>query len=335
MLTEDRKKRIIDELMRDGMNESSAVKTADNFDSWLDDWTSGNIMISPKQYAEYWLDTVFFPAGYGTTVFARQGMGKTNLAVLLVEASLIFHPKWVFLHTLPFVSEVYNIESMKDRLIEIRTASSMMRHIINTIRAGNIPVLCLDEWDSVFNATNVNSKQGKSWKSFVWRQRHFSVRGPLMIYHNLNSIPKEIRNGNVSGELLWIKGWEKERYISSPNIQQFMKIKKAKIPYLTHGNVGFEIDMDFSDILNKVSGSQEEVLDQIEGRLSTRINREDEDRKRREVIKELKLKCKQKGMELRKEGLTNSQIADELLALFPEATFVNPIWVKSNVPRGA
>jgi hypothetical protein len=29
----------------------------------------------------------------------------------------------------------------------------------------------------------------------------------------------------VAGELLWIRGWERERYISSPDIQQFMKIK--------------------------------------------------------------------------------------------------------------
>jgi hypothetical protein len=341
MLAQEAAEGIVKELIMDGTSENNARKMVERFEVWLENFEDGKIKIVPSEYARRFIDDIYFPAGFGTTVFAQQGMGKTNLAVFLIESALVFHPKWVFLHTVPFVREVYNISLLKDRLIEIRSASAMMRNIINVIRSGNIPVLCLDEWDSVYNAVNVNSKQGKSWSSFVWRQRHFSVRGPLMIYHALNSVPKAIRNGMTAGQILWIKGVDRQRYISGPRIKAYdsmnspgihMKIPKATVPYLTHGNVGFEIDLDFSDILNKVSGSQEEVLDQIEERLSFNIGREDEEKRRREEIKMLKEQVKKKGRELLKEGLKSGpELADELRSLFPEAEFINSAWVRNNI----
>ncbi|MDA8056197.1 MAG: hypothetical protein M0Z77_11215 [Thermoplasmatales archaeon] len=39
-----------------------------------------------------------------------------------------------------------------------------------------------------------------------------------------------------------------------------------------------------------------------------------------------------KGIELRKERLSNPQVADELRSLFPEADFITPDWVKRNIP---
>jgi len=43
-----------------------------------------------------------------------------------------------------------------------------------------------------------------------------------------------------------------------------MRIRKSNIPYLSHGSIGFEIDLDFAWLLNRVSGSQEEVVEHIE-----------------------------------------------------------------------
>lgn len=322
------------QLQADGVGEGKARKWATEFREWYLSFRKGELKLAPREYAEFWIDTIFFPAGYGTTVFAKPGEGKTNLVSYLIQSALVLRPRWIFLHTVPFPDVIK--KHLDDRLIEITTARQMMREIIDVIRKGNIPVLCLDEWDSVYNAVNVNSRQGKSWSSFVWRQRHFSVRGPLMIYHAVNSIPKAIRNRTMAGELLWIEGWKNERYVSNPDLTQYMMIPRASIPYLSKGNTGFEIDLDFSILLNKVSGSQEEVLDQIEEELEKSRGFEDEREAFKQKKKEMKQQIIAKGLELRNESLTNPQIADELRSLFPEADFITPEWVRRNVPsKGA
>ena len=268
-ITDEEIEEIVRELVADGMTNRKAREWAKAFRDWYNDFRNGEMNIEPRSYAEYWINTISFPAGYGTTVFARQGMGKTNLATFLMQTGLILHKNWIFLVNIPFPRPV--ISRLSDRVIQIRTTEEMMRNIIRILKNGLIPVLILDEFDSVFSSTMMSSKQGRSWQSFVWRQRHFSVRGPLMLYHDVMSIPPPVRNKQIGGELLWIKGWQEERYISNPDLPHYMKIRKAKIPFLSHGSIGFQIDLDFSDILNRVSGNQEEVTEQIEGILDERI----------------------------------------------------------------
>ncbi|MCL6002559.1 MAG: hypothetical protein M0Z77_08460 [Thermoplasmatales archaeon] len=261
---------IVRELIADGMTERRAEEWSKTFKEWYADFRQGILKLDPLSYAEYWINETFFPAGYGTTVFARQGMGKTNLATFLMETGLILHKNWIFLVNIPFPKPI--VSRLGDRVIQIRTAEEMMRNIILVLKRGLIPVLILDEFDSVFSSTMMSSRQGRSWQSFVWRQRHFSVRGPLMLYHDVKSIPPPVRNKQIGGEILWIKGWQDERYISNPDLPHYMQIRKTKIPFLSHGSIGFQIDLDFSDILNRVSGNQEEVIEQIEGILNERTS---------------------------------------------------------------
>jgi multidrug efflux pump subunit AcrB len=155
-----------------------------------------------------------------------------------------------------------------------------------------------------------------------------------MIYHAVNSIPKAIRNRTMAGELLWIEGWRNERYVSNPDLPQYMKIPRSSIPYLSKGNTGFEIDLDFSVLLNKVSGSQEEVLDQVEEELEKNRGFEDEREALKKRKKELRKQVIEKGIELRRESLTSAQVADELRAMFSDADFITPRWVKENIPSG-
>ena len=269
-ITDEQIKEISNELAIDGLPAKKAEEWAMSFKDWYSSFRNGSIQLSPRQYAEYWLDTVFFPAGYGTTVFARQGMGKTNLAVYLMETGLILHPKWTFLVNVPFPKPIVSL--LSDRVIQIKGTREMMRQIIAALRNDRVPVLILDEFDSVFSSSMMSSKQGRSWQSFVWRQRHFSVRGPLMLYHDVMSIPPPVRNKQIGGELLWIKAWESERYVSNPDLIHYTRVWKSKIPFLSHGSIGFEIDLDFSDILNRVSGNQEEVIAQIESILDEEEN---------------------------------------------------------------
>ena len=269
-ITDEEIEEIVRELIADGMTQRRARDWANAFRVWYSDFRQGILKFEPVSYAEYWINEIFFPAGYGTTVFGRQGLGKTNLATFLMQTGLILHKNWIFLVNIPFPKPV--ISRLSDRVIQVRTSEEMMRNIIQILKRGLIPVLILDEFDSVFSSTMMSSKQGRSWQSFVWRQRHFSVRGPLMLYHDVKSIPPPVRNKQIGGEILWIKGWEDERYVSNPDLPHYMKIRKTKIPFLSHGSIGFQIDLDFSDILNRVSGSQEEVIEQIEGILNERTS---------------------------------------------------------------
>jgi hypothetical protein len=330
-LTTEEKGSIIGELVADGTPRKKAERWTDIFAEWLDSFNKKEIVLEPRSYAEYWINTIFFPAGYGTTVFARQGMGKTNLASFLMQTGVVLHPNWVFLHTIPFPEVVK--EKMKDRFIEVRNAREMMLRIIELIRGDKVPVLCLDEFDSVFSSRSFNSRQAKSWLAFTWRQRHFSVRGPLMLYHDVKTIPPPIRNKELGGEILWIKGWEDERYISNPDLRYYFRIGRAKIPYLSHGNIGFEIDLDFNSLLNRVSGSQEEAIDQIEEKLLREEPEEEAPEMSRQKKKEMKMKIISKGRKLRREGLGNRQIADELQSLFPDSPYaLTPEWVRKNIP---
>ncbi|MEM3907880.1 MAG: hypothetical protein QXZ17_13650, partial [Nitrososphaerota archaeon] len=98
MITEDQKESIISDLISDGMKKGAAEKWADDFDEWFTAFKTGGLDVAPKEYAQYWIDEVMFPAGYGTTVFARQGMGKTNLLVYMMQSAMVLHSNWVFLH---------------------------------------------------------------------------------------------------------------------------------------------------------------------------------------------------------------------------------------------
>ena len=329
-LAQSEKESIIAELLADGTPKGKSVKWIDLFSDWLDSYRKGEISLEPRSYAEYWINTILFPAGYGTTVFARQGMGKTNLGVFSMQTGILLHPNWVFLHTIPFPEVVK--EKMGDKFIEVRSAREMMLKIIEVIREGKIPAFVPDEFDSVFSSRSFSSRPAKSWLAFTWRQRHFSLRGPLMLYHDVKTIPPPIRNKELGGEILWIKGWEEERYISNPDLKYYMKIGWTKIPYLSHGNTGFEIDIDFAKLLNKVSGSQEEVMDQIEERLLSDEQEDEKPEVTRQKKKEAKLKIFETGKRLRAEGMNNRQIAEELQSLFPDSPFViTPEWVRRNI----
>ena len=332
-LTQSEKESIIAELLADGTPKGKSMKWVDLFSDWLDAYRNGEINLEPRSYAEYWINTILFPAGYGTTVFARQGMGKTNLGVFAMQTGILLHPNWVFLHTIPFPEVVK--EKMTDRFIEVRSAREMMLRIIEIIRAGMIPAFVPDEFDSVFSSRSLSSRPAKSWLAFTWRQRHFSLRGPLMLYHDVKTIPPPIRNKELGGEILWIKGWEEERYLSNPDLKYYMKIGWTKIPYLSHGNTGFEIDLDFAKLLNKVSGSQEKVMEQIEEKLMEEEPEEKEPTISRQEKKDMKLNIIDKGNRLKSEGLTRRQISDELKSLFPDAKnfgiVITPDWVKRNI----
>ena len=329
-LTQSEKESIIAELLADGTPKGKSVKWVDLFSDWLESYRKGEISLEPRSYAEYWINTILFPAGYGTTVFARQGMGKTNLGVFSMQTGTVLHPNWVFLHTIPF-PEVLK-EKMGDKFVEVRSAREMMLKVIESVREGKVPAFVADEFDSVFSSRSFSSRPAKSWLAFTWRQRHFSLRGPLMLYHDVKTIPPPIRNKELGGEILWIKGWEEERYLSNPDLKYYMRIGWSRIPYLSHGNTGFEIDVDFAKLLNKVSGSQEEVMDQIEEKLMREEPDEVGPEITREKKKETKLKMIEKGKQLRTEGLNNRQIAEELQSLFPDSPFtITPEWVRRNV----
>ena len=332
-LTPSEKESIIAELLADGTPKGKSVRWVDLFSDWLDSYQKGEISLEPRSYAEYWINTILFPAGYGTTVFGRQGMGKTNLGVFSMQAGILLHPNWVFLHTIPFPEVVK--EKMRDKFIEVRSARQMMLKIIEIIRGGKIPAFVPDEFDSVFSSRSFSSRSAKSWLAFTWRQRHFSLRGPLMLYHDVKTIPPPIRNKELGGEILWIKGWEEERYISNPDLKYYMKIGWTRIPYLSHGNTGFEIDVDFAKLLNRVSGSQEEVMDQIEEKLMEEEPEEQDPEVSRQEKREMKLSIIERGNQRKSEGLTRRQISDELKSLFPDAKnfgiVITPDWVKRNI----
>lgn len=222
----------------------------------------GKIEIEDRTNAEYWVNEVFLPAGYGIPLFGRPGWGKTNLASWIIETALVLHKDWVFFCNIPFSHEI-------PRVIKVKSMSGLLKGIARTVLEDKRPAIVLDEFDSILNSRTESSPSGRALFSFFWQQRHLGVRGPIFIYHNWMSIPKTFRLGELTPYVVWIHHTEDGRAFAGDQGLEFdVQIPKTDLAYYHHGLAsGLIVDVSVSRLFATLSGTQNEVAQQILDRI--------------------------------------------------------------------
>ena len=222
----------------------------------------GKIEIEDRTNAEYWVNEVFLPAGYGIPLFGRPGWGKTNLSSWIIETALILHKDWVFFCNIPFSHDI-------PRVIKVKSMSELLKGIARTVLEDKRPAIVLDEFDSILNSRTESSPSGRALFSFFWQQRHLGVRGPIFIYHNWMSIPKTFRLGELTPYVVWIHHTEDGRAFAGDQDLEFdVQIPKTDLAYYHHGLAsGLIVDVSVSRLFATLSGTQNEVAQQILDRI--------------------------------------------------------------------
>jgi hypothetical protein len=242
----------------DDTKPKRARETAELSLRFINALEEGKVEIENKTNAEYWVNEVFLPAGYGIPLFGRPGWGKTNLSSWIIETALVLHKDWVFFCNIPFSHEI-------PRVVKVKSMSELLKGIARSVLEGKRPAIVLDEFDSILNSRTESSPSGRALFSFFWQQRHLGVRGPIFIYHNWMSIPKTFRLGELTPYVVWIQHTGDGRaFAGDQNLEFDVQIPKTDLAYYHHGLAsGLIVDVNVSRLFATLSGTQNEVAQQI------------------------------------------------------------------------
>ncbi len=271
-----------------GIRKEVALRKAEEYLHFMKALNDGRMSLAGRPDPKYWLDTMFFYKGRGTIVFASQGQGKTNLCAYLITRALVLHPDWVILTNVPFFwdFEEFGVTDLRPgRVVSVSTMSQMLTEMANIILRGQIPVIVLDELDQVLTSYNYRKKSMDDWMHFIFVERHFKVRGPLMIYHEFKHIPNYLRSGDLLNERLFLTIHDGKRYILSRKTKPYkLVVTESVIPYSTHGLKGFNIDVNMGELEETLNaGTSEGLARQILQYLNEFEKDKEISRKRREA----------------------------------------------------
>ena len=247
-----------------GISRPSAEARAAEYLNFIKALDEGRMRLKDPENGKYWIDRMFLWKGRGTIVFAPQGQGKTNLCAYLIGRALILHPDWVVLTNIPFFwdFEEFGVQDLRpQRVVSVSTMSGMLKEMARIILNGQIPVIILDELDQVLTSYNYRKRSMDDWMHFIFIERHFKVRGPLMIYHEFKHIPNYLRAGDLLNERLFLTIHGGKRYILSRKTRPYkLVVTEATIPYSTHGLRGFNIDVDMGKLEEQLNAGTTEGL---------------------------------------------------------------------------
>lgn len=207
----------------------------------------------------YWIDTNFLFTGRPTVVWAPTGVGKTHLASYVATRAIDLHPDWDILSNVPWywVDDDSLADIRPNNLITISTMSEMLKFACESVIAGRKAAVIIDEMDNAIVSQNWRSPENKSWKSFSFIERHLEIRGPLIIYHAWNDIPFYMRRaGNVNDFLPPELHGSLRHVFSSRSRPHSLVVDEDIIPYSSHGEIGFTIDIDMEKLRKKLRTSR-------------------------------------------------------------------------------
>ena len=248
------------------------------------DVTHGRQLIDEAKMA-YWINTNFLYAGRPTIVWAPTGVGKTHLASFVAARTLDLNKHWDVLSNIPWYwIDDESLSALRPpNLITISTMSELLRRACESVINGRIPAAIIDEMDNAVVSQNWRSPENKSWKSFSFIERHLELRGPLIIYHAWNDIPFYMRRaGNVNDFLPPdLHGGQRHVYSGRTRPHNLI-IDEDIIPYSSHGEIGFNIDVDMEALRKKLRTSRRveyarQVLENID-RYMIRSSEENEEK---------------------------------------------------------
>lgn len=214
-----------------------------------------------------WPGDLGFHTGQATVFVARQGAGKTNALSYLVQKAIEHRPEWDVYTNVPFPWDgpLHAVVPAPPRLHTVRSMSGLLRGVAETIRADRIPAVAIDEMDQATTSHEWASERSESWTKFLYVERHFRVRGPLLAYHVYEHVPLPLRRiGDLRGSYfrVVVRGGER-RLARVEDTSAWWVVRESVLPYQTLGLRGFALDVDMGDLENRLDGDRREVARQV------------------------------------------------------------------------
>lgn len=206
----------------------------------------------------HWPGDLGFHTGQVSVVVAPQGKGKTHLLSRQIELALAHRPNWDIYNNVPFLWESVPSVPRPPRLFPVRRMSEFLEGMwARTLPAGRVPALVVDESDQFASGHDWYKDEGESWTRFLYVERHFRVRGPLLAYHVYEHVPQPLRrSGDLRGSYfrLVLVGRE-HRLVRQEDPSQWFAVDETNLPFGSLGLRGFKIDVDMGELEEHLTGS--------------------------------------------------------------------------------
>ncbi len=265
-----------------GLDRESALRRALRYREWLEALPEKHdrSACEDEEFIRRWPGDLCFHAGQATVFVARQGGGKTNTLSYLVQKAIEHRPEWDVYTNVPFPWDgaLRGVVPAPPRLHSVRSMSGLLRGVAETILANRIPAVAIDEMDQATTSHEWASERSESWMKFLYVERHFRVRGPLLAYHVYEHVPLPLRRiGDLRGSYfrVVVRGGER-RLARVEDTSTWWVVRESVLPFLTLGLRGFALDVDMSDLEDRLDGDRRTVARQVLSYLA------EEERRRRE-----------------------------------------------------
>jgi hypothetical protein len=251
---------MVDAILEDrrplGWTRERAERYVDRYEEWLEELERGEAW---KRYDEVevrrFLDNGVQRVGRMSAVYGPQGRGKSNLCSVTAELVLACRPDWEVYSSVPY-SWYRGVGKAPDRLHVADSMSQLLRVFSEAILAekGDAAVI-LDEFDQVDTSHTWATEDSESWSRFVNVKRHYQARGPLVVFHSFNEIPLGIRSGAKGSAFKLIARGGEHALIDLEDPSEWKAtIPVSTLPYLSYGLLGFALDVDMAELLQKFRG---------------------------------------------------------------------------------
>ena len=266
--TEPLAREILEDRVDRGVSPEGAGRRARRYRSWLSALPEKHDRATCEEEAliRKWPGDLCFHTGQASIFVARQGAGKTNTLAYLIQKAIEHRPGWDVYTNIPFPwdGQLAGAVPAPPRLHPVKSLSQLLRGIASTILAGRIPAVAVDEMDQASTSHEWASDRSESWTKFLYVERHFRVRGPLLAYHVYEHVPLPLRRvGDLRGSYFRVVVLGGEHLLARvEDTSAWWGVRESVLPYLTLGLRGFDLDADMADLERHLDGGREEVARQ-------------------------------------------------------------------------
>lgn len=259
---------ILEDRVDQGVTEEEAGRRARRYRAWLASLPKEhNRKSCPEELLiRNYPGDLCFHTGRATVFVARQGAGKTNTLSYLIENAIEHRPEWDIYTNVPFpwTGPLAGTIPAPPNLHSVASMSGLLRGVANTLLANRIPAVAIDEMDQATTSHEWASERSESWTKFLYVERHFRVRGPLLAYHVYEHVPLPLRRvGDLRGSYFRVVVLGGERLLARvEDTSAWWGVRESVLPYLTLGLRGFDLDVDMADLERHLEGGHRDVARQ-------------------------------------------------------------------------
>jgi hypothetical protein len=278
---------ILEDRVDQGVTRDDAGRRARRYQAWLNELPKHHDRRTcpEEMLIRNYPGDLCFHTGRATVFVARQGAGKTNTLSYLIENAIEHRPEWDIYTNVPFPwsGSLTGSVPVPPHLHAVASMSQLLRGVASTILADRIPAVAIDEMDQATTSHEWASERSESWTKFLYVERHFRVRGPLLAYHVYEHVPLPLRRiGDLRGSYFRVVILGGERLLARvEDTSAWWGIRESILPYLTLGLRGFDLDVDMSDLEMHLEGGHRDVARQTLAYLDEFEQRREEEADRR------------------------------------------------------